>query len=71
MLLLPAAAIMKFLWLIVLHVPHAIQYPYLEYGNEIVSPFDALLFSGAAIIIAPEQKPGTEKSLRTKIISST
>ena len=71
MLLLPAAAIMKFLWLIVLHVPHAIQYPYLEYGNEIVSPFDALLFRGAAIIIALTQKPETKRSLRRQIISST
>lgn len=43
----------------------------LEYENEIVSPFDALLFSGAAIIIALTQKPEMKRSLRIKIISST
>jgi uncharacterized membrane protein YphA (DoxX/SURF4 family) len=45
-------AIMIFLWFIFLHVPDAIDNPYVEHGNEIVSAFDALLFSGVAIVIA-------------------
>ena len=71
-LLKPVAAllaIMIFLWFIVLHVPDAIRNPYLQNGNEIVSAFDALLFSGVAIVISLTQK--TERSLRTKIIAST
>ena len=45
-------AIMIFLWFIFLHIPDAVRNPYLEKGNEIVSAFDALLFSGVAIVIA-------------------
>jgi uncharacterized membrane protein YphA (DoxX/SURF4 family) len=45
-------AIMIFLWFIFLHIPDAISNPYLGRGNEIVSAFDALLFSGVAILIA-------------------
>lgn len=65
MLLLPAAAIMKFPWFIVFYVPDAIQNPYLEHGNEIVTAVDALLFSGVAIVVALTQKPETKRSLRT------
>jgi uncharacterized membrane protein YphA (DoxX/SURF4 family) len=45
-------ALMIFLWFIVLHVPIAIRHPYQGRGNEIVSAFDALLFSGVALVIA-------------------
>lgn len=45
-------AIMIFLWFIFLHIPRAIATPYLGHGNEIVSAFDALLFSGVALVIA-------------------
>lgn len=44
-------SIMIFIWFIVLHVPGAITHPYLAHGNEIVSAFDALLFSGVAFVI--------------------
>lgn len=45
-------AIMIFLWFIFLHIPRAIATPYIGHGNEIVSAFDALLFSGVALVIA-------------------
>lgn len=45
-------ATMLFLWFIFLHVPNAIAYPYAGRGNQIVSAFDALLFSGIALVIA-------------------
>jgi len=44
-------AIMIFLWFIFLHIPDAVSNPYVGRGNEIVSAFDALLFSGVAIAI--------------------
>ncbi|MEP7141233.1 MAG: hypothetical protein ABI707_00120 [Ferruginibacter sp.] len=43
---------MLFLWFIFLHVPHAIADPSVANGNQIVSAFDALLFSGVALVIA-------------------
>jgi len=45
-------AIMIFLWFIFLHIPRAIATPYAGNGNEIVSAFDALLFSGVALVIS-------------------
>jgi len=45
-------AIMIFLWFIFLHIPDAVRNPYLQHGNEIVSAFDALLFSGVAVVVA-------------------
>jgi uncharacterized membrane protein YphA (DoxX/SURF4 family) len=45
-------AAMIFLWVPLLHVPRAIANPGLQHGNEIVSAFDALLFSGVALVIA-------------------
>ena len=45
-------AIMIFLWFIFLHIPDAVENPYPGHGNEIVSAFDALLFSGLAVVIA-------------------
>ncbi|MEO8852127.1 MAG: DoxX family membrane protein [Ginsengibacter sp.] len=58
-------AIMIIIWFIFLHIPDAIRNPYLAKGNEIVSAFDALLFSGVAIVIA-----FTIKSLAGKMHNS-
>lgn len=43
---------MIFLWFILLHLPGAIANPTIYRGNELASAFDALLFSGAALVIA-------------------
>jgi len=43
---------MIFLWLIMLHIPRAITDPYSGNGNEITSVFEALAFSGIALLIA-------------------
>jgi uncharacterized membrane protein YphA (DoxX/SURF4 family) len=43
---------MLFLWVLMVHVPQAIANPTLLQGIEIVSAFDALLFSGVALVIA-------------------
>lgn len=45
-----------FIWLIVLHIPRAIAYPVSNNGNEIVSVFEALGFSGIAFLIAANAK---------------
>jgi len=44
-------AIMLFLWVFLVHIPGAIENPYEFNGNNIVSAFDALLFSGVALVI--------------------
>jgi uncharacterized membrane protein len=44
--------IIIFIWLIVLHIPRAITDPYSGNGNEVVSVFEALAFSGIAFLIA-------------------
>jgi uncharacterized membrane protein len=44
--------IMIFLWLVVLHIPRAIADPYSDKGNELTSVFEALGFSGIALIVA-------------------
>ncbi len=44
--------IMIFIWLLILHIPRAIADPYSVNGNEVLSSFDALAFSGIAFIIA-------------------
>lgn len=59
-------AIMIFVWFIFLHVPDAIENPYLEHGNEIVSAFDALLFSGVALVIAFTTTGGLYKVYKSK-----
>ena len=61
-------AIMIFLWLIFLHVPDAIENPYLEHGNEIVSAFDALLFSGVALVIALTTRSGLYKIKKSNVL---
>jgi uncharacterized membrane protein len=45
-------ALMIFVWLFVLHIPRAIVDPYGANGNEITSCFEALAFSGIALVIA-------------------
>jgi uncharacterized membrane protein len=44
--------IMIFIWLIILHIPRAIADPYGAKGNEVTSVFEALAFSGIALMIA-------------------
>ena len=48
-------AIMIFIWLIVLHIPRAIDQPSANNGNELASAFDALLFIGVALVIVYRQ----------------
>ncbi|QHT68812.1 DoxX family membrane protein [Rhodocytophaga rosea] len=45
-------SIMLFLWVILLHMPRAIAEPLAARGNEVSSAFDALAFSGIALVIA-------------------
>lgn len=49
-------ALMLFLWFISLHVPNAIEDPYVGRGNRIVSAFDALLFCGVALVLSQSKK---------------
>jgi len=48
--------IIIFIWLITLHIPRAIADPVTGHGNEIVSVFEALGFSGIAFLIAGNAK---------------
>lgn len=45
-------SIMLFLWVILLHIPRAVENPFSERGNEISSVFDALAFCGIAFVIS-------------------
>lgn len=45
-------ALMIFLWLVMLHIPRAMVAPGSDKGNELTSVFEALGFSGIAILIA-------------------
>lgn len=45
-------SLMLFLWVIILHIPRAIDDPYGLQGNEVTSVFEALDFSGIALGIA-------------------
>lgn len=49
--------IIIFIWLVTLHIPRAIADPISGNGNEIVSVFEALGFSGIAFLIATGAKP--------------
>jgi uncharacterized membrane protein YphA (DoxX/SURF4 family) len=49
-------ALMLFLWFVTLHVPNAIEDPYVGRGNRIVSAFDALLFCGVALVLSQSKK---------------
>ncbi|HTH53589.1 MAG TPA: hypothetical protein VL495_06540 [Edaphobacter sp.] len=44
--------VMIFLWLLMLHIPRAIADPYTNVGNEWTSVFEALAFSGMALMLA-------------------
>jgi hypothetical protein len=43
--------IMIFIWFIILHIPRAMVDPHSGNGNEITSVFEALSFSGIALLI--------------------
>ncbi len=45
-------ALMLFLWFVSLHLPNAVEDPYVGRGNRIVSAFDALLFCGVALLLS-------------------
>ena len=51
--------VMIFLWLVMLHIPRAIADPYTNVGNEWASVFEALAFSGMALMLAvlPSRDP--------------
>jgi uncharacterized membrane protein len=58
----PAAmllGLMIFLWVILLHIPRAVVAPATDNGNELTSVFEALGFSGIAVLIALSYKPRT------------
>ena len=64
-------AVMIFLWIFLVHIPDALANPYEAHGNKIVSAFDALLFSGVALIIASlSRRPGSS-SFRSSSGSKT
>ena len=45
-------AVMLFIWFIILHIPRALADPFGNQGNEVTSVFEALAFSGTALLIA-------------------
>ena len=49
--------IMIFVWFLVLHIPRAVVAPASDYGNELSSVFEALAFSGVALVIAMCYRP--------------
>ena len=51
--------IMIFLWVLLLHIPRAAVAPATDKGNELSSVFEALGFSGIAILLACCYKPRT------------
>jgi len=55
-------ALMLFLWFVSLHVPNAIEDPYVGRGNRIVSAFDALFFCGVALILSQSRKLPNSKA---------
>jgi uncharacterized membrane protein YphA (DoxX/SURF4 family) len=44
--------LMILIWLIFLHIPRAVSQPFADRGNEVISAFSALAFSGIAFVIA-------------------
>jgi uncharacterized membrane protein YphA (DoxX/SURF4 family) len=57
--------IMIFIWFVTLHIPGAIEEPLVDKGNEIVSAFSALAFSGIAFVISGGYiKTNNEKNLQ-------
>ena len=51
--------IMIFLWTLMLHIPRAVVAPATDNGNELTSVFEALGFSGIAVLIALSYIPRT------------
>lgn len=49
-------SLMIFLWFWLVHVPGAIAHPVIDRGNLVASAFDALAFSGIALLIALTMK---------------
>ena len=50
-------AVMLFIWFLILHIPRAIAMPEVANGNELTSVFQALAFSGVALVIAVTTSP--------------
>lgn len=48
-------AVMLLLWVMFVHMPGAIANPSLDRGNLIVSAFDALMFSGTALLLSQKR----------------
>lgn len=55
--------LMIFCWTIMLHIPRAVVAPVTDKGNELSSVFEALGFSGIAVLIALSYKPRTQAVL--------
>jgi uncharacterized membrane protein YphA (DoxX/SURF4 family) len=55
-------ALMLLLWFLLVHVPGAIAHPYAGRGNSIVSAFDALLFSGTALVLSQWNRKSNKPS---------
>jgi len=59
-------AIMLFTWFLILHIPRAIAMPEVANGNELTSVFEALAFSGVALVIAFTALPSVSYRLFKK-----
>jgi hypothetical protein len=57
---------MLFIWFLILHIPRAIDMPEIANGNELTSVFQALAFSGVALVIAITTSPSKSYSLFKK-----
>jgi len=63
-------AIMLFTWFLILHIPRAIAMPDVGNGNELTSVFQALAFSGVALVIAlTASQSGSYSPINKKSIS--
>ena len=60
------SAIMLFTWFLILHIPRAIVMPEVANGNELTSVFEALAFSGVALVIAFTAAPSVSYALFKK-----
>ena len=57
-------SIMLFLWFLILHIPRAVTMPAdADNGNEITSVFQALAFSGIALLIALDSESKSKKDV--------
>ena len=65
-------ATMLFIWFLILHIPRAIAMPEVANGNELTSVFQALAFSGVALVIAITTSPsGSYSHLKKKSIRAS